>query len=305
MQRLHPWRRAMSLTAEQIAERHSGIGGSDAAPCLGLSPFKSALELFLDKRERREPSPIELSEFRWGNLLEPVIRQEYSEKTGRIVRMPSGTLHHPKHSFMIAHVDGVTDDSRVFEAKTARSADGWGQEGTDDVPHHYLLQVQHYLAVTGFAVADVAVLIGGNDFRMYEVPADSDLQGMIIDGEAEFWQRLKDGVPPAPDFDRSDAADIMRRLYPGTDGRSILADDDARHHRIVMQNAQEMVSNYTKLAESARAHLLHQMGDASVLVFPDAGVQLRRKLIQRKGYAVAPSSHIDARFTKIKEVVNG
>lgn len=292
----------MSLTAEQLAERYTGIGGSDAAPALGLSPYKSALELFIDKRERRAPSSVELSEFRWGNLLEPVIRQEYATATGRIVRLPEGTLRHPQHNFVIAHVDGVTDDRRVFEAKTARSADGWGKTGTDEVPHHYLIQVQHYLAVTGFAIADIAVLIGGNDFRLYEVPADRELQEMIIDGEADFWKSLQTGTPPEPDFTRTDAADIMRRLFPGTDGSSIVADQEAAHHRLVMQHAQSMVSDYSKLAEGARAHLLHVMGNASTLVFPDAGVQLRRKLIERKGYTVEASKHIDARFIKIKEI---
>src|SRR5262245_62641262 len=106
----------MSLTEEQVAERHTGLGGSDAAPALGLSPFKSALELFLDKRERRD-LPDAAAYLRWGHLLEPVIRQEYANVTGRVVRLPPGTVRSAEHPFMLAHFDGVTDDGRVFEAK--------------------------------------------------------------------------------------------------------------------------------------------------------------------------------------------
>lgn len=291
----------MSLTEQQIAERHSGIGGSDAAAALGLSPFKSALELFLDKRERREPSPVQLDQMRWGTLLEPVIRQEYAQRTGRVVRMPAGTLRHPKHAYVIAHVDGVTDDRRLFEAKTARTADGWGTSGSDEVPEHYLLQVQHYMMVTLLPVADVAVLIGGNDFRLYEIPADTGLQEMILDGEADFWQHVQAGTAPEPDWARPDTIEILRRMCPGTDGTTLIASEDDKHYRAVFANATEMLNNYTKLADSARAHLLHRMGEASQLVFPEAGVQLRRRLVQRKEYNVEASSHIDARFTKLKE----
>src|SRR5262245_9023211 len=288
------------LTEQQVAERYSGLGGSDAAPALGLSPYRSALDLFLEKRERRAPSPVELSAFRWGHLLEPVIRQEYANVTGRIVRMPQGTLRHPKHAFIVAHLDGVTDDQRVFEAKTARSADGWGKSGTEEVPHHYLIQVQHYLAITGFDVADIAVLIGGSDFRIFEVPADQELQAMIIDGEREFWDMVQRGEPPQPDWDRGDVYELMRRLYPGTDGRTVRATEDDYHHRKVYQNALEMAKGYTLLADQTKAHLLHVMGTAARMTFDD-GMQLQRKEVKRREYVVPASSYIDARLTKVKE----
>ena len=291
----------MSLTEEQRAERLTGLGGSDAAPALGLSPYKSALELFIEKREPSELSAAQLAAFRWGTLLEPVIRQEYADRTGRVVRMPNGTLRHAKHPFILAHVDGVTDDKRVFEAKTARSGDGWGKSGTDEVPHHYLIQVQHYLAVTGFTIADIAVLIGGNDFRIYEVPADEELQAMIIEGERDFWQCIERGEPPPPDLERHDAIDLMRRLYPGTDGRTVTANEDDIHHRKVYQNAVEMVKDYTHLADSSRAHLLHVMGTASRMIFPDEGMQLQRKQVTRKQFVMPASIYVDARFAKLKE----
>ena len=115
----------MSLTAEQLQARSRGIGGSDAAVALGLSPWKSALELFHEKRAPAgsvENVPTE--PMRWGTLLEPVIRQEYSNRTGRVVRVPETTLVHPAHAFMLANVDGVTTDGRLLEVKTSRTAQG-------------------------------------------------------------------------------------------------------------------------------------------------------------------------------------
>lgn len=291
----------MSLTLEQLAERHSGLGGSDAAPALGLSPYKSALELFLEKREQRGLSASASAALRWGTLLEPVIRQEYATATGRIVRLPTGTLRHAKHAFMLAHVDGVTDDKRVFEAKTARSTEGWGRSGTDEVPHHYLVQVQHYLAITGFAVADIAVLINGNDFRIFEVPADVELQEMIIDGENDFWTLVQKGEAPPPDFDRSDAYDLVRRLYPGTDGSTGHADEESTSIYHTYLHASEIVKQYERVAEESKARLLNVMGNASRFQFDADGAQLVRKSVTRKEYTVPSKTYIDARFTKLKE----
>src|SRR5215470_1672149 len=291
----------MGLSELQLAERQQGLGGSDAAPALGLSPWKSPLELYLEKREQTPiPAPDSAAQ-RWGLLLEPVIRQAYAERTGRVVRLPSGTLRHPAHPWMLAHVDGVTDDGRVVEIKTARFGEGWGsRESEDDVPYHYLLQVQHYLAVTGFKIADIAVLIGGNDFRVYHVPADTELQTLVIDGERSFWDLVEQGAAPEPAWEGADVCKILERLYPGTDGRTLYATSAQTKWRSIYEEARQHAESYQQAAEGAKAHLLHEMGTATRLLFDD-GMQLRRRIVQRKAYSVAPGSYIDARFTKVKE----
>jgi putative phage-type endonuclease len=187
----------MNDRAKWLEDRRSGIGGSDVAAVCGVSKWKTPYALWQDKRGELPPSP-DNEAMLWGRVLEPVIRQQYAERTGRIVRVPDGIIRSPRHDFMIANPDGLTDDRRLFEAKTARSAHGWGEEGSDEVPTDYMLQVQHYMAVLDCEVADVAVLIGGSDFRIYEVPADAELQALIIEAEAEFWQRVIDGNPPDP-----------------------------------------------------------------------------------------------------------
>lgn len=187
----------MNARQEWLNERRSGIGGSDAAAVLGLSKWKTPLQVYLDKRGEAAETPDNESML-WGRALEPVIRQQYAERTGRAVLVPDGILRHPSHSFMLANLDGMTEDRRVVEIKTARVAQGWGEPGSDEVPQDYLLQVQHYMAVTGFDVADVAVLIGGSDFRLYEVPADRELQELLIDAEASFWRNVEQGIPPEP-----------------------------------------------------------------------------------------------------------
>jgi len=178
------------------AQRMSGIGGSDVAAVVGVSPWKTPLELWREKRGELAPSP-DSPVMEWGRRLEPVIVRAYADATGRTVQRPP-MLRHRDHAFMIGNLDGVADGELVLEAKAARTAHGWGEPGTAFVPQPYLLQVQHYMMVAGLPLAEVAVLIGGHDFRIYRVPADRELQALMIDAEAEFWRRVLEGDPPEP-----------------------------------------------------------------------------------------------------------
>jgi len=295
----------MSLTAEQLEERRQGIGGSEAAAALGLSPWKTAIELYEEKRAGSPLSVIEPNEaMRWGVILEPVIRQEYANRTGRSVTVPEKSLASSAHPFMLATLDGIAHSvgevDRLFEAKTARSGFDWGEPGTDQVPQHYLLQVQHYMVVTGLELADLAVLIGASDFRIYEIAADPELQQMIIEGEREFWTRVETGNPPAPDFDSPRALDIVRRLYKGVSPATLVASEAQEHWRHVYREAEARVTKYKDVCDGAKAHLLFEMGEASLLRFSD-GVSLQRREVHRRGYTVPASTVIDVRFINPKD----
>jgi len=157
------------LSREQwLAIRKLGLGSSDAAVAVGLSPYKCPLSLWLEKTGRKEPDDISHKEaVLWGIELEPVLAQVYAKRTGNRVRRVNAVLQHPEHLFMLANLDrevvGHPDGPGILEIKTAsyHSAPQW-EEG---VPVAYQCQVLHQLAVTGHAWAEVAVLIGGQDFQ--------------------------------------------------------------------------------------------------------------------------------------------
>lgn len=236
--------------------RRAGIGGSDVAPILGLSKWRSPLDVYLDKRGEGGADQ-DNEAMLWGRALEPVIRQQYAERTGRVVRLPESILVHPQHAFMLANVDGVTDDRRVLEVKTARTGQEWGEPGTDEIPEAYALQVQHYLCVTGYQVADVAVLIGGSDFRLYEVEADADLQGMLVEAEAAFWQRVVDGVPPDP-VTFEDA----RRRYGSSDAAGeVVADAEAYAAWADLCDVRRIAKEIDEREKAAKAVLMRALGE--------------------------------------------
>jgi predicted phage-related endonuclease len=310
----------MPLSALQRAVRHAALGGSDAAPALGLSAWRSTFDLYEEKRAPLQPEPDELRMWlHWGNLIEPLLRTEYTRATGRevIEPAPDHTYRHPHVDFpMVCHPDGVVvgadngDGMRLFEAKIDRHGHGWGEPGTDEVPLRYMVQVQHNMAVLAaqpdvqpdrdFRWAEVAVLIGGSEFRLYHVPADPDLQDMILHGEREFWRCVEAGTPPPVDFDSPSALAILRKMYPGTDGRRLTATPEQDAWRDVYAQADKWLTQYQNMVDGAKAHLLHAMGEAALLVFSD-GMALRRQQVKRKGYTVPDSQYVDARFVKAKD----
>lgn len=181
------------------AIRLTGLGGSDAAPALGLSPWKTPLQLYLEKIGEGEPVE-ETDAMRFGTLLEPVVRDEYIRRTGRNVVYGQPLVRDFERPYMIANLDGYTvdDGPRVVEFKTARTDHGWGEPGSDDVPAAYLLQVTHYMIVACADIADIAVLVGGSDFRIYTVPRKPELCALVIEGERRFWEAVQRRDPPAP-----------------------------------------------------------------------------------------------------------
>lgn len=179
------------------AARKQGIGGSDAAAALGLDEYRTPLELY---KEKLNLVPEFTGNFftRRGQAMEPVLREEFKNKTGRESVVVNAILQHPEYKFMLSSLDGYSNDNRLQEYKTASSSRGWGEEGTDQIPQKYLIQVQHNLIVTGYEVADVLVSVAGGEPRLYEIPADKEVQQMIIDGEHDFWQKVTSQTEPDP-----------------------------------------------------------------------------------------------------------
>ena len=291
----------MNVRAEWLQARTTGIGGSDVAAILGLSKWKTPLAVYQEKRGEIEPQE-ENAAMRWGHYLEPVVRQAYADETGREVRLPAELIRHPKHDFMIANIYGFTDDGRLFEAKTARSGDGWGEPGTDQVPQAYLLQVQHYMKVTALPIADVAVLIGGSDFRLYEVRADDELQDMLVDAEREFWRQVQAAEPPEP----VSYADVIARWGRASRADLVMVDDEALRALAQLRDLKTQREHLDLAEEEWKAVVLKKLGEADTLVGSDGrtlATWKAQKGAQRFDGAAFKAAHPDlyAQFTKVGE----
>lgn len=255
----------MSARDAWLEERRGGIGGSDVAALLGLSRYKTPLALYQEKRGELPPQDDNPA-MEWGRRLEPVVRQAYADQTGHEVRVLDQMVRHPTREFMLANLDGFVIPAgggakRVFEAKTARSADGWGEPGSDEIPQPYLLQVQHYLAVTGFAVADVAVLIGGSDFRIYEVPEDTELHELLFEAEADFWARVQRADPPEP----VTYADVVQRWGRASKAGTVVATPEVLDAVRQLRELKVQEKHLELAEEGWKAIVLKAMGECDTL----------------------------------------
>lgn len=180
----------MSLSAEEAAM----IGGSDLAAILGLSPYRTPLQVYarIVAGAEQSDSPA----LRRGRHLEAAVLSLYAETTGAVV-LGSPKLKHPRLPFTRASLDAIAERDggrRVVEVKTAGLSEvrHWGDDGTDAIPQGYLYQVAWYsgVALDGGYVdtgeVDVAALVAG-DLRVYHVPHDAELFGLLEEAVERFW----------------------------------------------------------------------------------------------------------------------
>jgi len=284
--------------------RQTGLGGSDIATLLGINPFSTKFKLYLQKRGELAPEP-DNSRTKAGRVMEAVIAAMVSDREGCKLRRVNRTLRHPKHDFLIAHIDrDFVGISKGLEIKNVspRMAYLWGKDGQPDaVAEYYVPQPHHYMLVMDYPEFDVAAYFGGDDLRIYPMERDPEMDELIIETAHDFWHNhVLAGIPPEPEFDHPTTLPLFKRLYPGTNGETIEADEMIIHWAKVAEEAAKKATEYDKVAETAKNHLLAFMGDSAVLRL-DGNKVLRRKIIQRKPYTVEASSYIDARFGTTKE----
>ena len=200
---------------EWLSIRQKGIGGSDIAAIAGLNPFKSAIEVFLDKTGRAEPIK-ENSKMKWGKLLEDPVAQEYSASTGKKVQRVNAVLQDTKTPHFLANIDRIASGNGqgngILEVKCTSWAKAW--DG-GIIPDFYYTQLQWYLGVCGLAWGQFATLISGSDLLIPPVtPADPKCIHNLFVIADRFWTQnvLKD-TPPPPDQNPA-TREAYKILYP-------------------------------------------------------------------------------------------
>jgi putative phage-type endonuclease len=210
------------------AARAHGIGGSEVAALLGISPYDSPFSLWHRKAGRVALDDVDVPVMEWGRRLEPVVCQKYQENHPDYRLVAAGTYRHRARPWQIANPDRLihtADDQGdtphgLVEAKTAYSDDAWGEPGTDEIPVHYRAQCLWYMDTLDRPWVDVAVLIAGSDYREYRVHYDQAEADLIRGRAEEFWTTVTAGR--APLLDAADATlRTVRALHPRIDDVSV------------------------------------------------------------------------------------
>lgn len=201
------------MTVVDIATRRAVIGGSDAAAACGVDPYRSRIALWLEKRghvAREETEPM-----MWGKLLEPVIAGVLETGGLALLPAPDDGYVDAERPWLVGHPDYLCDvggRAAVLDVKTAGPwVHGWS--GDDAPPTAYVVQLHHYMHLTGAECGMLACLVGGQRLVTRTVERDDTAIRLMLELEQAFVAMLSRAEPPEPDGSESAAA-ALRTLYP-------------------------------------------------------------------------------------------
>ena len=260
----------MLINQDFTQDRTKYIGGSDIGAILGLSKYQSALDVWMEKTGK-EVKALDSLPLRFGSFAEEFVASEYARHTGSELIHDESIYLHSQYSFMSAHIDrfvhgdGLSNPAtRLLECKTANpfARGEWGETGTDQVPMSYLCQCIWYMAITGIAQCDLAVLFGNSDFRIYEIERDLELEALVIEKALHFWNErvLKDIPPPAQT--EGDYQALFKKSDPSKTVEANLKTVELIRQ---LQSLGKHSSDVDEQITQIKQHIMNEMKEAEVL----------------------------------------
>jgi putative phage-type endonuclease len=282
----------VGLSPKQLELRRTVLGGTDAAAILGLSAWRDQWDVYAEKRGEVRPRGEMSEEARWGLLLEPVILQEYAQRTSQTVRKPQRLYRNRERRWQAGHLDGRTRD-RIVEVKVRGRRSGWGEAGSDEIPADIRTQVEHYMAVTGATRVDIAVLFWGQRMEIFTVHAALGYIEELSAEEADWWERhVVRGEVPEWDGSPGGTA-LLRRQQPIDDGSQMVALPQQYGLIEDFLLARHKVRTWEQQEERLKQALMAAMGPASTLLAPGLKIYYSRSkdgaVVDWKSYA----SHLE------------
>lgn len=255
----------MSENEEFLKQRLLGIGGSDAAVVLGISPFRSRLQLWHEKVSKKiDTESGDALILQIGTALEPIIANKYAKTTGRKLEVRPRKVH-PEYPFIIGNIDReIVGDERgpgILEIKTKGAWIDWHSE---EVPPYYMAQVQHYLSVYGYDWASFAVLdLGTRKITHTDVERDDKQIANIIEEEKKFWKLVETGVPPEVDSSKT-CENFLREHYGKSEDVTIdlIGNEDATKWAMLLKDIRSQEKLLKSQESECKNHLMSLVGSA-------------------------------------------
>lgn len=258
---------------EWLDFRKQGIGGSDTSAIIGVSKWRTPIETWMEKTGRREVPDLSSKEsVEWGTLLEPVIRNKFARSHPELrVFEVNASLVSKDREWAHANLDGVIVDADgnfgILEIKTAgyRSEKDW----SDGVPDYYMAQVTHYMGVTGWKYAYVAVLIGGQKYLEFRVERDDEDVEFVAAQVDVFWNECVKGGSMPVILGRQEESRAALALSPKGHGEHHVTGRGAvtEFNNLVWKylNARDEEANAKSRKDDASAKLKILVGDSNAV----------------------------------------
>lgn len=206
------------ITKQQLEERKKYIGSSDVAAILGVDKYRSAWDIWASKSGRLEQKDEEGSEaMEIGNMLEKAILHNAEKDLGRMILNPERLEFRHESLPIVSHPDGIIiKTNEPVDAKTSgiltRLTDGWGEDGSDQVPEGILVQAHVHMLCTKIHTCHIPALLGGRGRAMFHVKASKDLLEIIAEKVDVFWTKhVQFDTPPADSVPSIDVAKLIHR----------------------------------------------------------------------------------------------
>lgn len=252
---------------EWLAWRRQGLGASDVAAVLGVSPWGSPWSVWADKvSPADDDEPNAAQEF--GLLAEPIVKAYFERRTALTVTDEQSRHEHPDMPWLRCTLDGIVRDDHgdivgLYEAKTTNEGK-W-----ETIPLHYQCQGQAQMAVTGAQRVWFAVLhfpFGRFDFQWYVLERDDADIATLLDACSTFWNdHVLTGVPPAADAHQATAPAITS-WYDEPDLAGCVEADDDLAERIARINALKAATAAMSVEIAEHENTIRAaLGDATTL----------------------------------------
>jgi putative phage-type endonuclease len=246
-------------------KREGMIGGSDIAAVMGLSRWKSPLQLWAEKTGELEAEDISGKEYvQLGTELEDFVAKKFERVTGKKVRRDRREFKHEVYPYMVAHIDRrITGKDEILECKTASA---WKEKewAGEEIPMEYILQCQWYMGITQASNCYLAVLIGGQKFVWKELSFDLGIFTKMVQAAKDFWTMVESKTPPAAIVGDKD---ILGQLYKEEEG-SIYEPKDGEVYEIneLMSHRQDLqlaLDSVKKEIEECENKVKEKIGECS------------------------------------------
>jgi putative phage-type endonuclease len=247
-------------------QRTKGIGGSDVAAILGVSPYKTPLRVYLEKKGEIDNTEDNEAMY-WGRVLEDVVAKEFEKRTGYKIQEAQYIVQHKELPCLIGNLDRlIVDDQNVpigvLECKTASSYTS-ARWNDGEVPEEYLLQLMHYLNITQLQFGYLAVLIGGNIYKTIKIEKNDELIQVMMDKCKHFWEEFieKDIAPAVTAEDN----ELMKVLYPqAIEGEAVYLNDEIDTKIEEIQSIKEQTKELQKKLDELEAIVKNEMKTAEI-----------------------------------------
>lgn len=288
-----------SQSREQwLLDRRKSIGASDVSAILGINPWSTPWEIWADKMGML--APMSNAATNAGNALEPVVLDYAESQLGKLDRNVR-----VKHDILplAATCDAlVSSCGNPVEAKTTGIVGPvvgqWGDEGTDQVPDYYLVQVHAQLMCTKKDLGYLFALLPGRGFLAYAIEANQRLYEHIGNVLADWWEtHIVQGYEPT--LDQMPSIEIAKRLKRSS-GKIVEASRKLESLVVRREETKSKIGELSKGLENIETELLIELGDAEVANLSD-GRSVTYLESSRKGYVVEPCTFRQLRIKKGKQ----